>query len=198
MNAMPVMIPYESVLQRMNGLRMRCVYHNSGAFAFEPAVEVRSVGWVGPPDPSIRAEARPLVRPVMPPYESNLARLLVRAWLEIFPATRAWVMPASHWAYELQFGSREWMPPLLEGLGLDPALLKSRNQADAIEFSGEEVEAYEHLCRGLLEMLLGSDFVLTFPDRGVICRLHHHRQLWWTTPEAKVFDSLDQLVAPPQ
>src|ERR687889_682209 len=52
----------------------RSLYHNSGAFGFARGADVKYAGWVGPPDGSIRAEMRPLVRDVPPPYEANLAR----------------------------------------------------------------------------------------------------------------------------
>src|SRR5438045_1723333 len=97
-------------------------YYNSGAFAFGPEVDVEIVGWIGPPDPTIKPHALEQASKIPEPYESNLARLLIRAWRENLSG-RLWVMPMSHWSYELDFGSHEWMPALLNQIGIDPASL---------------------------------------------------------------------------
>jgi hypothetical protein len=122
-----------------------------------------------------------------------LSDLLVRAWQEILPG-RIWIMPGSHWAFELDFGSKEWMPPLLEGLGIDPGLLQHRTTAAAIEFAREEFPAVTHFVRRLLEMLQASDFAIAFPHRRVVCSIHHHRQLWWTSAEEAVSEALEKMV----
>src|SRR4051812_8902332 len=105
----------------MREQRFKSLYYNSGAFSFPPAgsEKVRIVGWVGPEDSTIRPAARELVVRVPEPYEPNLARLFVRGWQDLLPG-RLWAMPMSHWNYELDFGSREWMPALLERVGIDP------------------------------------------------------------------------------
>ena len=172
---------------------MRSLYYNSGVFGFPADVPARSLGWIGPPDETIRESAKPLVRQISEPYEANLTDLLVKAWKEILPG-RIWVMPASHWAYELDFGSKEWMPALLEGIGVDPGLLQHRTTAAAIEFAPEEFPALSHFTLRLLEMLQASDFAIAFPHRKVVCSIHHHRQLWWTSAEDAVSDALDKLV----
>jgi hypothetical protein len=177
---MPWIIDYPIVLDHMRELKLRSLYYNSGAFGFPNDVPTCSIGWVGPPDPTIRPEARPLTRQVPQPYEANLTRLLIRAWRELFPG-RIWVMPASHWAYELDFGSRDWLPAVLEHIG--------------IEFAPEELEHLEHLVTRLLEMLQHSDFAIAFPRRRVVCSLHHHKQIWWTVAEAEVHHALDSLVS---
>jgi hypothetical protein len=104
-------------------------------------------------------------------------------------------MPASHWAYELDFGSRDWLPAVLEHIGIDPGLLQRRTTAAAIEFAPEELEHLEHLVTRLLEMLQHSDFAIAFPRRRVVCSLHHHKQIWWTVAEAEVHHALDSLVS---
>ena len=96
----------------------------------------------------------------------------------------------SHWSYELDFGSREWMPALLESIGLDPGQLMTRNNAAAIEFTQNESAALEHFAAGLLQMLTASDFAITFPRRAALCTLHHHKQLWWQTTDAEVAEAL--------
>jgi hypothetical protein len=190
---MPWIIDYPIVLEQMRELKLRSLYYNSGAFGFPADVRTYSIGWVGPPDQTIRPEARPLTRQVPQPYESNLARLLVGAWQDIFPG-RIWVMPASHWAYELDFGSKDWMPAVLEHIGIDPGLLQRRTTAAAIEFAQDESELLEHLVTRLLEMLQQSDFAIAFPRRRVVCSLHHHKQIWWTVAEEQTCARLDALV----
>ena len=190
---MPRIIDYAVVRQAMTDAGFVSLYHNSGAFGFGKGVETRSVGWVGPPDPTIREAARPLVRHVPPPFERNLAELAAVVWQEHL-AGPVRVMPRSHWAYELDFGSREWMPELLRTIGLDPEALVARNDGAAVEFDRAERDAYVRLIDGLLQRLLGSDFALAFPGRSTICTVHHHKQLWWTTTDASILDALNRLV----
>lgn len=189
---MPWIIDYPLVLDQMRSQKLKCFYHNSGAFGFGESVTTHVVGWIGPADPTIRPEMLDRARSIAEPYEATLAELALRAWREVLPG-RAWVMPASHWAYELEFGSREWMPPLLERIGVDPGLLARRNTAAAIEFSPDEAEPFAHLTHRLLEMLHGSDFTVVFPHRPALCRLHHHKQLWWTSSDATLAGRLREL-----
>src|SRR5438105_4156651 len=116
---------------RRDGLR--CLYHNSGAFGFDTGVTVEATGWVGPVDPTIRPAARPFVRPVAPPYELRLASLTGVAWRDVL-AGAAWLMPKSHWAYELEFGSHAWLPGALSRIGIDPSQLAGRNNGSSIAF----------------------------------------------------------------
>src|SRR5947209_3325205 len=144
---MPRIVPYETVLPQMQAQGLRCVYHNSGAFGFaDPpgAGNVRGVGWIGPEDPTIRPAARALARQVPPPYERNLTELAARAWREFLPGP-AWLMPKSHWAYELDFGSSQWMPDALRKADVDPAVLAPLNNAAAIEFTPDEEERFRGL-----------------------------------------------------
>jgi hypothetical protein len=189
----PWIIDYPIVLEHMRAMKMRSLYFNSGAFGFANDVPTRWIGWIGPEDPTIKPEVQALVRHVPEPYEQNLTNLLLDAWRKTLPG-RIWVMPASHWAYELDFGSKEWMPPLLEAIGVDPGLLQTRTTAAAIEFTPEESPALAHLVTRLLEMLQGSDFSLAFPHRRVVCSLHHHKQLWWTSAEPEVSAALESML----
>lgn len=188
---MPRIIEYTIVEQHLRGLGLRCVYHNSGAFAFGDDAGARSVGWIGPDDPTLRPEARPLALQAPPPYESNLCDMFIRTWRQHIRSP-IWVMPASHWAYELEFGSAEWLPQALRDVGVDPELLRPLNTADAIEFSEDEPAQLALLVRRLLEMLHASDFTIALPQRPVICRLHHHKQLWWTTTDSILLKALRQ------
>jgi hypothetical protein len=188
----PRIIEYSIVLEKLREQKLRCVYYNSGAFAFEDGVATQSLGWIGPEDDSIKPKMRHLVRQVSSPYEQNLAAALRRAWQEIVPG-KIWVMPSSHWAFELDFGSREWMSALLESVQIDAKLLQPRTNAAAIEFDVNEADLLEKFVLRLLQMLRASDFSIAFPGRAVICSVHHHKQLWWTSAEIKSIEMLSPL-----
>jgi hypothetical protein len=190
--SVPWIVDYTRVLEEMRQQGLRSLYYNSGAFGFPDGAEAKPVGWIGPDDPTLRPEARGLALPVPPPYEQNLARLLVRAWRDLLPGA-VWIMPRSHWAYELDFGSRDWMPALLEHAGIDQGLLAGRTNAAAIEFTPTETGPFAHLVEGLLRMLLGSDFALAFPGRPVTCTLHHHKQIWWSSSDPQIVLAMRQL-----
>jgi hypothetical protein len=192
-DVVPSIIDYPNVLETLRAAKLRCVYHNSGAFAFEDGISTQSLGWIGPVDESIRPEVRHLIRKVPPPFEENLSRLLVRAWREILPG-KIWVMPASHWTYELDFGSRAWMPEILQSIGIESRLLKTRTTAAAIEFFEDETQMLERFVARLLEMLQASDFSIAFPGRAAICSLHHHKQLWWTSSDERIVAALETLI----
>lgn len=189
---MPSIIDYQHVLAQMTAQRLVCHYFNSGAFGFPRGVTLHVQAWIGPDDPTIRPEARSFVRPVPPPYESTLATLASRFWQDHLQAP-AWIMPMSHWAFELEHGSRDWLPPLLRAIGVDPDALRSRNNAAAIELQPSETAAFEHLVSGLLTHLAASDFTIAFPHQPLLCTLHHHKQLWWMTDRPEPIALLDQV-----
>jgi hypothetical protein len=188
----PRIIDYPIVLQTLAEQKLQCVYPNSGAFAFDDGVAKRTLGWIGPADESIREHVRHLVRAVPSPFEENLTRLLTDAWRKILLG-KIWLMPASHWAYELDFASRDWLPQLLQSVRIEPALLQSRTNAAAIEFAEDESELAERFVLGLLRMLQASDFTIAFPRRAVTCLLHHHRQLWWSGSDEIAMSRLEAL-----
>jgi hypothetical protein len=181
---MPRIVDYEIVLARMEREGFKCVYHNSGAFAFGGG-EVRTVAWIGPEDSTIREEARAFVKTVPPPYASNLAEIVIQAWERM--GGTVWLMPKSHWAHELNFGSDKWMPEALRKIGVDAEALRGRANAAAIEFTKDERELLRGLMVELLENLVGSDFMLAFPGRGTLCTVHHHQQVWWQTNAGGIF-----------
>lgn len=187
---MPWIIDYEMVLDQMRRQRMKSLYPNSGAFGFLDTASVRQRGWLGPPDVTLRPEAVQAARQVIEPHESNLAKLLVQAWRDVIGG-KVWIMPMSHWAYELDYGSREWMPAVLEHAGLDPGLLETRSDAAAIEFSLTEAGHVQHLVQRLIEMLFGSDFAVAFPGTPLLCTIDHHQQVWWSSTDAALIDRLD-------
>src|SRR4051812_12061324 len=129
---MPWIIDYQLVQEQMRRQHLKSLYYNSGAFGFADSSNVKAIGWIGPADPTLKPAALAAARAVPPPYEANLSERLTKLWLEHLPG-KAWVMPMSHWAYELDFGSREWLPSALERLDLDPGLLQDRANGAAIE-----------------------------------------------------------------
>ena len=183
MPPVPTIIDFEGVLQRMGAEGFRSLYHNSGAFGFARGANVHYAGWVGPDDPSIRAEMRQYIRSVTPPYDTNLARAAAEVWTTHLSGP-AWIMPMSHWSYELDFGSRDWMPAALNAIGVNGDELCVRANGAAIEFQANEHTGMESLVSQLLTHLRTSDFMLAFPGRPVLCIVHHHKQLWWQTTDA--------------
>ncbi len=190
---MPAILDYRFVLDELRMRGLKCHYYNSGAFGFARDQTTTSRGWIGPADGSIREEARALVRQVDPPYPEKLTALLLQARQELLPGP-VWVMPKSHWAFELDYGSGGWMPGLLTAIGLRPESLSGLNMASAIQFLDDEDDGLEMFVRGLLTQLRGSDFMLVFPDRSTICTVHSHVQLWWTTADDAVAAGLERLL----
>ncbi len=190
---MPIVIDYPTVLHQLTGDGLRCLYHNSGAFGFPADAAAHSRGWMGPLDSSIRESARPMVRQIPPPFETNLSNLFIIAWKETSPGP-VWILPRSHWAYELQFGSQAWMPAALERIGIDPAMLTDFNNGSALEFAAGERELLRSFVCELLTRLVGSDFQAVFACRKTVCTIHSRGQLWWTTIDPVVLDRLDVLV----
>lgn len=186
---MATIVDFEHVLQRMEGDGFRSLYHNSGAFGFARDVDAHYAGWIGPADGSIRAEARSSTRQIAPPYEPSLARLAGELWAEHLAGV-AWVMPMSHWSYELDFGSREWMPAALDAVGVEGEGLMTRANGAALAFDLNERAGMESLLAQLLGNLRTSDFMLAFPGFPALCTVHHHKQLWWQTTDAALHRSL--------
>jgi hypothetical protein len=191
---MIAVIKYEIVLNQLIGQGLICNYPNGGAFGFPGEVKPLVKGWIGPEDSTIRQGVLSKIRSVKPPYELTLAGLLVRAWSDLLPG-KIWVMPGTHWSFELRHGSREWLPDLIRGVGLDPEVLAARTDGAAIEFSPEETDALRRFAGTLLGKLDSSDFFAAFTGWPAICTLHHHKQIWWVTPDAELLAGLDNLCA---
>ena len=192
---MPTIVDYPLVLADAQATGLRSLYYNSGAFGFPVGVQTTSVGWIGPPDETIRPAALPLVRHVTEPYTATLAGLLASAWQDLLRG-EIWVMPKAHWAYELDFGSKAWLPDLLRSVGVDPAGLAKRTNGSALAFGPAEVAGLTRVADHLLANLDGSDFAAGWPGRRAVCTIHSHRQLWWTTDDPAVAAGLDRLVPP--
>lgn len=188
---MPTLVEYDDVLARMSELRMRCQYFNSGAFSPAPGEPMHFGGWIGPEDVTIRPAAREQARRIAEPYPQTLAGLVGRAWKEIIGGP-VWLMPRSSWAFELDFGSKDWLPDALRLAGFDSAILEGRTNAPAVALSQDEFSSAMHLIETALEKLAGSDFALAFPDRPIVCTLHHHKQVWWIGGDA---DLISRVIA---
>jgi hypothetical protein len=191
----PRIVEYPELLGAMHALQLRSLYYNSGAFGFEPAVDAKSVGWICAEDSSLRPEARQLAQLVPTPAARELPGLLTRAVTELLYGP-IWVMPKSHWAFELDFGSKAWMPQALGEVGVDASLLEQRTTGDAIEFGADEVPLLTSFVTQLMTNLTGSDFALAAPGKPIVCTLHHHKQVWWTTTDLALLQSLQQLPGP--
>lgn len=181
---MPSVIDYDIVQQRMREGGYVSLYHNSGAFGFAATEGVVTRGWIGPDDPTIREAARQFIHPFPPPYEESLADALIRI-AETLNGD-IWLMPKSHWHYEMHFGNRELLESLLPAIGINPTLLRDRNNGSAIAFARTEMDALKRATMQLLEGLVQSDFLLAFPTEQTLCTIHHHKQLWWQTTHSGV------------
>ncbi len=189
---MPWIIDYDAVLEQTRGQQLRSLYPMSGAFGFAEGAPTHVRGWIGPDDPTIRPAARAFVRGVPAPYEQTLTDWFIRTWQDHLPG-KMWLLPMSHWHYELNFGSCPWLAATLDRIGLDPGQLQDRNNGSAIEFAPDEHEPARLIIHRLLEMLLGSDFAVLFPGRDTLCTLHHHKQLWWVTANPTFATTLDTI-----
>jgi hypothetical protein len=187
----PAIIDYPIVLERMNRQGFRCNYPNSGAFGFPDGADVKIRGWIGPPDPSIRPQLLPATKSFHAPYETNLTAAAAEVWEDFLPGP-AWVMPMSHWHFEFHDGSREWMPSLLWEIQLQPKQLEDRADGSAIELMPTESAHFLWLVEALLKNLRVSDFLIAFPGHPLLCTLHHHKQLWWTTTDADLLNHIQQ------
>ena len=181
------------MLSRLQNQGLKSLYHNSGAFGFANGVPTISRGWIGPEDASIAPAGRAIACQIAPPFESNLAALFTRFWRNNSPAP-IWIMPKSHWAYELQFGGRQWLSDALNDIGIHSDLLMHLNNATAVEFQPAEEKTVHIFIQNLLTNLVGSDFQAVFADSTTICTIHSRSQLWWTTVVPAIADRLDELL----
>jgi len=178
----PRIIEYPIALETLEKRGFVCNYFNGGAFGFPKGVDVTILGWIATDDPTIRPQLRSHIRIIPPPAEENMAGgAMIASDLEL-PGP-AWIMPLSHWAFELDFGSKKWLPELIQSIDIDPQLLASRSDASHIEFEGAERTTLMRFVQKLLEQLTLSDFMLAFPPHPILCTIHHHKQLWWVSPD---------------
>jgi hypothetical protein len=185
-------VEYATVLARMTGEGFESLYFNSGAFGFRQSERVEIVGWMGPDDPSVRAEMKSHIRRVNEPYAESLASAVRQAWLQLLLGN-LWLMPKSHWAYELDFGNRDWLGGALAELGIDSGTLQPLANGAAVQFDPGEADVLQTFLTTLFSKLHGSDFAIAFPGRGTLCTLHHHQQAWWQTNRIDLAERLRQM-----
>jgi hypothetical protein len=192
----PRIIDYALAHAQLTALGLRSLYHNSGAFGFAP--DARSIvrGWIGRPDPTIRPHSLAAARQLPEPFAESAARLACEVWRGAIGG-EAWIMPMSHWGFELEFGSAPWLGDLLRRTQINPVSLAGRNTADPIVCAPGEQEAFVSILTDLLDRLTSSDFAVAFPAQPVLCTVHHHGQLWWQARDQAIVDALDRLVPAP-
>jgi hypothetical protein len=182
----PTIVDYSIVQQTAAEMGLVSLYHNSGAYGFGAGAAVGHVGWIGQPDATLRASARDSARQVRPPYPENMATG-VEHFARMLKPSAVWLLPASHWAYELRFGG-QWVGQLLDQLNLEASALRDRADGSAIAFMADEMTILSTVIATLLEKLPagGSDFSLLAPPRRVVGMIHHHQQVWWTTADTDI------------
>lgn len=180
-------VDYETVLAQAAADGLRCVYPMSGAFL--PSGPHQIVGWVGPDDPTIRADLPGRIVRCPAPHAANLSAKLVEVWQRDLP-TAAWVLPKSHWSYELTHAHQDWLLEILGEFGIDAAWLAARPGAAAIEFLADDARSLQKFVETLLNGLKTSDYAILSPGTGHVVTLHHHQQLWWQTSDAALADRL--------
>ncbi len=191
---MATIIDYAKVLERLTGQGLHCNYPNGGAFGYTLESRPRIRAWIGPDDATIRPALKSHTRKVALPYEATLANLVLRAWREVLPGV-VWMMPGSHWSFELRHGAADWLPEVIRNIGLDPVAIAARTDGSAVEFVEGESESFATFLQSLLEKLHGSDFFMAFPGHPIIGTVHHHKQIWWVTPQKGLEDALDGICA---
>jgi len=179
---MPTVIDYAHVLTTAQQAGLRCVYYNSGAFDFGP-VPTHIVGWLGPDDPTLRPGLVAQIARVAAPYELNLSNALVRAWQKYLPGV-AWVLPKSHWSFELHHAQRPALHEALRTLQIDIADLAPLPNAAAIAFEPDEADTFGPFVETILAQDVASDFAVLFPNHPAVVTLHHHKQLWLQTTDS--------------
>jgi hypothetical protein len=170
---MPWIIDYPLVLDQLrSGQGLRCLYFNSGAFAFPPAVEAIEVVWA-----------------------DDLARRFATAWTRVVLGT-AWVMPMSHWNHELTNNddNAAALSAVLERIGIDAGQLAQRTNAAAIEFGESEVESMFALIERLVSTGGSGGFQIAFPRRPALCAIERGGgAMRWTTPDRSIADELSKI-----
>jgi len=168
---MPWIIDYPTVLDRMRAARFVCLTAGAGAFDFPPASNAAVIPWEMTTDePALAARAASF-------WGKNLAG-------------PAWIMPVAQWTYELEYGSRDWLPATLERIGIDAGLLVGRGNSAAIEIAAHESDRFELLVTRLLEQLIGSEFLIAFPDKPALCAIKPAKQLRWSTTLSQLAERL--------
>src|ERR1051325_9035643 len=112
----------------------------------------RITGWTAGEDPTIRPELRSSIHAFAPGATEKMAASASAAWSNYLPGP-AWIMPLSHWAFELDFGSKAWLPTLLKSVHVEPYPLADRTDASPLEFQPGEQADLTRFLQTLLDQL---------------------------------------------
>ncbi len=178
---MASVVAYDRAMAELLSRGMVCLYFNSGSFGFEESREVVHAGWLIGDDASLTPRARDAARVIDPPETRRLAQLAGALWRRV--GGPAWLMPGSHWAYELDFATPD-LAGVLEAAGIAPRELDVHD-GRPVQFDPHEAESFEAVVSWLLDSGTTSDYRLALLGPGGVTVsgiIHHHRQLWWTTP----------------
>jgi hypothetical protein len=185
---MPSRFDYQTLLQTLAGQGIRSVYHHGGAFEFDsPDVHFR--GWLTQPDPTIRPALRDLTRllPTDKVIDATI-HLLTEA------GDRVCLLPTSHWAHELE--AHAWIEELLASQSFDSTPYRGLNRAEPIIYVlPAERDGLRRVLASMLERLSESDFSLVVPGAALLGTVHHHRQVWWRTPDVHWAGRIDANVS---
>jgi hypothetical protein len=170
---MPEVLSYQQVETVLRAKSLRCLYFNSGSWGFTE--QAGAVGWLLGDDPTLTPAARKIARVVGPVDQ------LVAAVLEACHRVggEIWILPGSHWAYELDFGTPTMLDVLRRAdvVGVDG--LVGRNDGSAVRFLATEQSQLAGVLRELFSTGTTSDYQLILPEMPVLAILHHHVQVWW-------------------
>jgi hypothetical protein len=191
---LPTIIEYSTVLETLERSGLKCVYPFSGAFGLASHAPPLITGWRGGDDSTIHPEMLKFTHMVPAPAPKSLAGLLERAWTKYLTGPM-WLMPASHWAFELQFGGVDWLPAMLEAAGIDPQTLRPLSDGSAIQFQSSETEPMLRMMETLFDRMTASDFTAAFPGKAAVALLHHHQQIWWQTSDRGIWESLEGMIS---
>lgn len=185
---MAEVVDYGRVQAELGGKGLRCLYHNSGSWGFGDPTKVRAVGWILADDVTLRPGAREVAR-VLDGID-ELVTGVMSTWERV--GGDLWLLPGSHWAYELDFGTPA-MEAVLHRWGVKGAEgLVGRNDGSAVRFglSGGVDGVDEAAAAGILKELLGcgttSDYQIVFPSLPLTGIAHHHVQVWWQTEDTEL------------
>lgn len=204
---MPVIIDYSIVRQTLQAAGLECLYHNSGSWGYPPPAhstspspspllgkEIFTLGLLLADDPTLRQQARPMAKLIDKPVPASLAYHVLGALAGL--SQPLWLMPGSHWAYELTFGT----PPMtdwLEQAGLtDAQQLTARNDGSAVAFSPAEFSKLAGVLSQFWSFRTDSDYRLYAPNGQAIVHVHHHRQAWVLTPNEGIIKILSNGLRP--
>jgi hypothetical protein len=181
-----VIIPFEQLSQRLAAYGIRPRYSNSGRFDFEPGVQVQRRCLMAGPDASIRASLRPCCADLHTAEEVAAA---TAGHLAELGAAPLYLVPHVHWEHEMLDHCPEVWRQVLQLAGQpsdDPGL--TGGNAVELEARGTPLAA---MIRLLLQGLQQADALL-LGELPLIVKVHHHRQVWFSSPDTALLPVLPE------